>query len=91
METKSGCPVCKRNNWCFVRLFQAYNRLCPPDHPDHAFYLLPLNNRKGNYWFSEVPIGKHKLSLAVANIYSEAGIQGFKTKHSLSATAATRL
>ena len=76
---------------CFVWLFQAYNRLCPPDRPNHAFYLLPLTNPKGDYWFSKVPIGKHKLSSAVANMCSEAGIQGFKTNHSLRATAATRL
>ena len=89
MKTKSACcPLCERNKPPESALYGAYNRLCPPDHPSHAFYLLPLNYPKGNYCFSKVPIGKHKFSSAVANMYSEVGIHGFKT---LRATTATRL
>ena len=38
-----------------------------------------------------VPIGRNKLSKAVADICKECGIMGYKTNHSLRATAATRL
>ena len=57
---------------------------CPSDRPDGAFYLTPLKD----CWFSCVPIGRNKLSTTVCKL---AGISGFKTNHSLRATAATRL
>ena len=76
---------------CFVSLFEKYRSLCPPDPPPGAFYLTPLKKPKPNCWYSTVPIGRNKLSKAVADMCKECGIDGYKTNHSLRATAATRL
>ena len=76
---------------CFVRLFKLYRSLCPLDGPPNAFYLSPLKNHKTDCWFSTAPIGKFKLSKAITNMCKDCGIQGYKTNHSLRATAATRL
>jgi hypothetical protein len=76
---------------CFVRIFKKYRVLCPIDRPNNAFYLTPLTKPSDTCWFSCVPLGRNKLSNAVASMCKLAGIQGFKTNHSLRATAATRL
>lgn len=76
---------------CFVRLFKLYLSLCPPESPANAFYLAPLKKPTENCWYSVSPVGKNKLSHAVSNMCKACGIQGFKTNHSLRATAATRL
>ena len=72
---------------CFVRLFKLYLSVCPSDAPAGAFYLSPLKTPKTGCWFSISPIGKNKLSKAIANM---CGIQEYNTNHSLRATA-TRL
>ena len=61
------------------------------DRPSNAFYLTPLQKPSDSCWFSCVPIGKNKLSNAVASMCKSAGIEGYKTNHSMRATAATRL
>ena len=76
---------------CFVRLFEKYRSLCPSNAPAGAFYLTPLKKPKSNCWYTTVPIGRNKLSKAVADMCKEGGIMGYKTNHSLRATAATRL
>ena len=76
---------------CFVRLFKLYQSKCPPDRPPGAFYLKPLKNPRGAYWYAAQPIGRDKLNGTVARICKAAGIQGFKTNHSLRATAVTCL
>ena len=45
-------PLC-----CFVRLFKLYQSKCPPDRPPGAFYLKPLKNPQGAYWYAAQPIG----------------------------------
>ena len=35
--------------WCLVCLYKLYNTLCPPDRPDHAFYLAPFQHPKENW------------------------------------------
>ena len=76
---------------CFVKLFKQYISLCPPDCPKNAFYLQPLRNPNGKYWFSKKPIGHNRLEGTVARMCLQAGIVGFHTNHSLRATTATRL
>ena len=77
---------------CFVKLFKFYQEKCPPDRKNNAFYLQPLKmyNNDG-YWFSVTPIGHSSLANMVARMCTAAGITGYKTNHSLRATAATRL
>ena len=76
---------------CFVRLFKRYQQLLPPDRPKNVFYFKPLKNPTTDTWFSARPIGHNTLEHTVARLCSAAGIQGFRTNHSLCATAATRL
>ncbi len=76
---------------CFVQLFQFYNSLCPTDRPNNAFYLKPLAKPTPTCWFSSVAVGHCKLDGTVARLCREANITGFRTNHSLRATAATRL
>lgn len=76
---------------CFVRIFKRYNNLCPPDRPHNAFYLSPLKQPTHDRWFSCVPVGRNKLASVVSTMCKLAGIGGYKTNHSLRATAATWL
>ena len=76
---------------CFIRLFKKYISLCPNDRPDKAFYLTPLKKPSETCWYSAAPIGRNKLSNVISTMCKACGIQGFKTNHSLRATAATRL
>ena len=76
---------------CFVRLFKRYISLCPPDSPPGSFYLNPLRKPRNSCWYSTTPVGRNKLAKAVSNMCKTGGIHGYKTNHSLHATAATRL
>ncbi len=78
---------------CFVRLYKLYVSLCPQleSRKSNAFYLTPLRKPKGKYWYSIVPVGHNTLQLTVHRLCSAAGIEGYKTNHSLRVTAATRL
>lgn len=76
---------------CFVRLFKKYLSVRPSECPANAFYLNPLKNARGANWFTTAPVGKNKLAKAVSNMCKACNIQGYKTNHSLRATAATRL
>ena len=58
---------------------------------DSAFYLTPLKKAKGDLWYSCVPVGHNTLRTTMSRVCSLAGIDGFKTNHSLRVTAATRL
>ncbi len=55
------------------------------------FYLKPLAKPTPTCWFSSVAVGHCKLDGTVARLCREANITGFRTNHSLCATAATRL
>lgn len=78
-------------NWCFVNLSKLYNSKCPSDRPKDAFYLKPLKHPTDTCWYSSQPIGHCTLAGTVARLCKAAGIQGYKTNHSLRATTATRL
>ncbi|CAC5393030.1 unnamed protein product [Mytilus coruscus] len=77
---------------CVVNLFELYASHCPsfPRKAD-ALYLRPLKIPNGNIWYADQPIGRHSLANIVASICQEAGIGGYRTNHSLRASAATRM
>ena len=68
---------------CFVRLFKLYTEKCPSDAPPRVLYLRPATSTEAS--------GHTKLSGTVARLCRLAGIPGFKTNHSLRATATSRL
>ena len=76
---------------CFVRLFKMYQSLCPPDAPEGAFYLQPAHKPTPTCWFSRKPLGHNTLAKTVSRMCSSAGIEGYKTNHSLRATSTSRL
>ena len=76
---------------CFVRLFRLYQSKCPPSRPKDAFYLKPLKNPTEQCWYTSRAIGHHTLDNTVSRMCKSAGIEGFKTNHSLRVTTATRL
>ena len=76
---------------CFVSLYNRYQSKYPVDRPKHAFYLQPLKKPTGDCCFSSTPIGHSTLAGTISRICKAAGITGYKTNHSLRATAATRL
>ena len=63
---------------CFVKLFKRYIELMPPDRPAATSYLQPSRT-------SALFPGK-----TISRMCTEAGNSGYKTNHSLRATAATR-
>ena len=71
-----------------MNLYKLYKTKCPKDRPEHAFYLQPLKSPTADCWCNTVPIA---LAGTIARICRQAGITGYKTNHSLRATAATRL
>ena len=76
---------------CFIRLYKLYHSLCPSDRPGDAYYLQPLQHPKSGCWYSSRPIGHTKLDKIISRICKAAEIPGYRTNHSLRATAATRL
>ncbi len=76
---------------CFVTLYKKYQSKCPAQRPEHAFYLQPLKKPSRDCWYSVMPIGHYTLAGTVSRMCKAAGIAGYKTNHSLRATAATRL
>ena len=75
---------------CFVRIFKLYNKLCPSNRPN-ALYLKPLQVKKEDCWYANQAIGHNTLSSMMQDMCKKAGIEGYKTNHSLRATAASRL
>ena len=76
---------------CFVHLFKMYLAKCPNDAPSNAFYLRPASTVTAQQWCTRCPLGHNTLSKTVSRLCKLAGIQGFKTNHSLRATATSRL
>ncbi|CAC5409553.1 unnamed protein product [Mytilus coruscus] len=75
---------------CIVRLYKKYIDHCP-EQTKNFFYLRPLSKPKANIWFTAQPICINNLAATVGKMCTEAGISGFRSNHSLRATAATRL
>ena len=76
---------------CIVRVFKEYDKRCSTSRPGNSFYLQPLKDPKDDVWFSNVPIGHNSLDKTIGRMCKTAGIQGFKTNHSLRVSLATRL
>ena len=73
---------------CFIRLFKKYIDHCP--NAD-AFYLQPATHPTEKMWYTTKPLGHNSLTKTISRLCKSANIDGFKTNHSLRATAATRL
>ena len=76
---------------CLIRLYKLYIEHCPANLPDNAFYLKPLEKPWADCWYTHTPVGHNMLSCTVSRLFEEAGVTGHFTKHSLRATAATRM
>ena len=76
---------------CFVTLFKKYRQLCPDDPVANAFYLQPSRSPTETCWYTRQPLGQTLLGGTVARLCKQAGIEGYKTNHSLRATTTTRL
>ena len=78
---------------CFIELYKQYCDHCQPlsQRKTSAFYLTPIKKTKSTTWYSITAVGHNTLSQTVKRLCQEAGIQGFKTNHSLRVTNATRL
>ena len=67
-DSSSSCsePILPKSNTlparCFFLLFQKYHA------PANAFYLMLLKKETKDCWFSNVPLGKNKLSKAIATL-----------------------
>ena len=79
------------NKRYFVRLFKLYQEKCPANAPAHAFYLRPPTSPTFQCWYTKCALGHNTLSGTVARLCKLGGISGYKTNHSLRATATTRL
>ena len=73
---------------CFVTLYKQYQSKCPAERPSHV---QPLKKTSKDCWYSTTPIGHSTLAGTVSRMCKAAGTAGYKTNHSLRATAATRL
>ena len=78
---------------CLVRLYQKYLAKRPSHDVkcSRDLYLRPLKNPSEFIWYSCQPLGVSTISQVVAKLADMAGLKGFKTNHSLRATAPTRL
>ena len=74
-----------------MSLFQKYRRLCPSNPLSNVFYLQPSRCPTDTCWYSQQPLGHTTLSSTVSRLCKQAGIEGYKTNHSLRTTATTRL
>ena len=76
---------------CFVQLFKHYCSLVPPDASQPAFYLQPSRTPTSSCWYTNKPLGHTTLGKTISRLCKSAGIEGFRTNHSLRATATTQL
>ena len=64
---------------------------CKYCRPGDSFYLQQLKSSIDTQWFSNVAIGHNSLDKTVALMCKAAGINGYKTNHSLRVSLATSL
>ena len=75
---------------CPVFLYQKYVQHRPKCDLSH-FYLRPLIKPTDDIWFACQPVGRQTLGKVIADACKNIGLGGFRSNHSLRATAATRL
>ena len=77
---------------CIVRIYEMYISHMPSDMKcSPSLYLRPLDQPKTNVWYSCQAVGINEITKTVKRLCSEAGLSGFRSNHSLRATAASRL
>ena len=82
---------------CHVRICREYLKRVPPEaiRSNKQFYLQPvLSDRplhSQQYWFLPKPIGEKRIKNMVSDMFSDVGIDGHFTNHSLRATRASEL
>ena len=77
---------------CIVELYLKYLAHRPSDLKcSSAFYLRPLAKPKSDTWYSCQPLGVNQITGTVARLCKSEQLTGFRTNHSLRATAASRL
>ena len=72
---------------CPVQLYKLYLSKCLQQLNVNGFYLKPLHNLHGNIWYSRVLLGHNTLDSMIKSMCKSAEITGYKTNHSLCATA----
>ena len=68
---------------CLVAIFKTYISHCPAERKSDALYLTPLKKPKSDCWYSHIPLGHNTLSRTVRRLCDSAGIDGYKTNHSV--------
>lgn len=78
---------------CIVEIYRRYVLHCPTKNRPVPLYLRPLAapSDNVNVWFACQAVGRTTLAGIVAAICKEGGLTGYRTNHSLRASAATRL
>ena len=76
---------------CPIAVLCKYLSVLPPEHKCHALYLQPKKNYTSDVWFLDRPVGVHTLRNTVRELCKKAGIDGFRTNHSLRSSSATRM
>ena len=79
---------------CIVKLYEKYISHLPPPPPsttNNAFCRRPLDHIKGDIWFCSSAVGRHKLDTVAAEICKQGNLGGYRTNHSLRASAVTRM
>ena len=77
---------------CFIHIFKLYLSKLDVHAPQSAFYYKPLQKWSSTgAWFTKQPLGHNTLDTMMSRICKKAGVTGYKTNHSLRATAASRL
>ena len=76
---------------CIVRIFEKYQSKCPKLKPGSPLYLTPKRKVSSDdeVWYTKTPVGKNTLRKVVQDMRRVAGIEGYKTNHSLRATTCT--
>ena len=76
---------------CIVRIFEKYQSRCPKLKPGSPLYLTPKRKVSSDdvVWYTKTPVRKNTLRKVVQDMCRVAGIEGYKTNHSLRLRATT--